>query len=69
MANGGTPAAETVNLDEAPVASTCTLLSSIERVFVSLDFAACPYGMMPYAPGGEIDEPIRIFVDNAGPNI
>jgi nitrite reductase (NO-forming) len=44
------------------------LLSSIERDNGSLDLATCTYGVVTCAPSGEIGEPIRIFVVNAGTN-
>jgi hypothetical protein len=58
--HGGTPTAETVDLDEAPVVGVCTFLSSDQTVFVSLDLAAGTYGVVTYAPSGETGEPVGI---------
>jgi hypothetical protein len=57
---GGTPPADTVDLDEAPVVGVCTFLSSDQTVFVSLDLAAGTYGVVTYAPSHESGEPVGI---------
>jgi hypothetical protein len=57
---GGTPTADTVDLDKAPVVGVCTLLSSDQTVFVSLDLATGTYGVVTYAPSHETGESVGI---------